>query len=103
MNKKVIREKFRNEVFERDHHKCVICGEKAVDAHHIMDRSLFPDGGYIVDNGVSLCSEHHKKAETGEIFPDQLRKKAGIIIRILPAGLDKSKEYDKWGKLSKEL
>jgi 5-methylcytosine-specific restriction endonuclease McrA len=39
------RDEFREGVFERDNHKCVICGKPAVDAHHIMERRLFPDGG----------------------------------------------------------
>jgi 5-methylcytosine-specific restriction endonuclease McrA len=98
MGKKQIREKFHKGVFERDHYKCVICKKKAVDAHHIIDRSLFPDGGYILDNGVSLCSGHHIEAEKNKIFPSQLRQKAGIMIRILPPGFDQTKEYDKWGQ-----
>jgi predicted restriction endonuclease len=102
LSKKQIREHFRTEVFKRDHYKCVICKEKAEDVHHIMDRSLFSDGGYVVDNGVSLCSEDHKKAEKGEISCDHLRQKAGIIYTVLPLGFDSGKKYDKWGNVVKQ-
>lgn len=57
------RDTFRNAVFERDNYKCVVCGETAVDAHHIIERKLFDDGGYYIDNGVSLCGKHHLEAE----------------------------------------
>jgi 5-methylcytosine-specific restriction endonuclease McrA len=62
-NKKQIREKFRTVVFARDHSKCVFCGKPAVDAHHITDRSEMPHGGYILENGISVCEEHHIMCE----------------------------------------
>lgn len=34
------RNEFRKQVFERDNYKCVICKEKAQDAHHIIDNDL---------------------------------------------------------------
>lgn len=49
------RDDFREFVFKRDNHKCVVCGEPAVDAHHILERRLFHDSGYYLDNGASLC------------------------------------------------
>jgi len=60
-NKKQIRINFRTVVFERDHNKCVFCGKDAVDAHHITDRNdeCFINGGYVLENGISLCEEHH--------------------------------------------
>ena len=36
----------RNAVFKRDANLCVICHAAASDAHHIMERRLFDDGGY---------------------------------------------------------
>jgi hypothetical protein len=56
MNILLTRDNFRNSVFERDKHLCVICKEPAVDAHHILERRLFPDEGYYIDNGASLCA-----------------------------------------------
>lgn len=61
--KQKIRMKFRDEVFERDGHKCKFCKRDAVDAHHITDRNEMPNGGYVKENGISVCEEHHLKCE----------------------------------------
>lgn len=63
MTKKQIRATFRESVFGRDKNKCRMCGEAAVDAHHIIDRNLLPNGGYVKENGISLCEACHIKAE----------------------------------------
>ena len=78
-DKKRIRESFRNATHARDGHKCRGCGWSlftdgiVLDAHHITDRNLMPNGGYVKENGISLCPECHKKAEvfhsTGEALP----------------------------------
>jgi hypothetical protein len=34
-----------------------------LDAHHIIDRNDMPNGGYVPENGITLCKECHKKAE----------------------------------------
>jgi hypothetical protein len=65
--KKLIRESFRNEVFSRDENKCRKCDENAVDAHHITDRREMPNGGYVKENGISLCATCHEKAEVWHI------------------------------------
>lgn len=93
------RDEFRNSVFERDHHRCVVCGGVTDDmaAHHIIDRKLFKDGGYYLDNGATLCKGHHWDAETNRILPDMIRTYAKIKTVILPEGFDPSKSYDKWG------
>lgn len=70
-SKKLIRSKFRDDCFKRDGYCCVMCKfrsskEKAVeelDAHHIVDRGEMPNGGYVKENGISLCSVCHIKAE----------------------------------------
>ena len=99
------RSKFREAVFKRDNHKCIVktCSKDAVDAHHLIERRLwkepFEHGGYIVDNGVSLCSLHHIEAEKNIILPKALRECAGIKKVVLPSGFDKTKEYNKWGKI----
>ena len=64
------REQFRNAVFARDKHKCVLCGKPAVDAHHIMERKLWEDGGYYIENGASVCADCHWKCERNEVSPD---------------------------------
>ena len=73
--KKTIRLAFRTAVFERDRYQCVMCGLHGqdrqgvdeglpvLDAHHIENRNKFPNGGYNILNGISLCSDCHVQAE----------------------------------------
>lgn len=74
--KKQIRQQFRNQVFTRAKFCCETCGVKGydrqespakdrvpLDAHHITDRHLFENGGYVKENGISVCDECHLKAE----------------------------------------
>ena len=91
------RDDFRNSVFERDGHTCVICRALAVDAHHIMERRLFTNGGYFIDNGASLCEKHHLEAEMTTLDCNTIRTAAGITCFILPDHLYSDVEYDKWG------
>ena len=97
---KLNRKEFKEQVFKRDNYKCVVCNKPAVDAHHIIDRSLFADGGYVLDNGVSLCSNCHIKAEQTVLSCSELRQKANIINTIYPSYLGLNEfvvDYDKWG------
>lgn len=59
--KKKIRASFRDSVFKRDNHTCKVCKKKKpvdeLDAHHITDRSLMPNGGYVKENGITLCKD----------------------------------------------
>ncbi len=86
--KKLIRQNFRDSVFRRDGNKCVLCGQtENLDVHHITDRNLMPFGGYVKENGISLCPDHHEMAESyhhsnGEEYaegfhPKQLYMKIG--------------------------
>jgi len=96
-NSLLTRDQFRNAVFERDNHKCVICGEPGVDSHHILERRLFHDYGYYIDNGSTLCTKHHLEAEMTTLGCDEIRKACGIKKIILPDHLYDDQEYDKWG------
>lgn len=93
------RDQFREGVFARDKRKCVICGLPATAAHHILERRLFPDEGYYLDNGASVCDTCHIAAEATLIDCDQLRRGAGITEIILPPHFFADAEYDKWGNL----
>lgn len=89
--KKAIRKMFRDACYKRDGFRCAMCPfkssidmcEKELDAHHVTDRNLLPNGGYVSQNGISLCSSCHEKAEvyhsTGTAVegyaPDDLYKK----------------------------
>ena len=52
-------EEVRELVLKRDNHKCIICGKKATQVHHIQLRSKRKDLIYSVNNLVSLCDAHH--------------------------------------------
>jgi 5-methylcytosine-specific restriction endonuclease McrA len=83
--KQLIRLKFSEAVFGRDGHKCVFCNAtEDLDAHHITDRNEMPNGGYVKENGITLCPIHHLVAEnyhssgktewTEGFHPDELYK-----------------------------
>lgn len=91
------RKSFSAETFRRDGHRCVICGAPAVDAHHILDRKLFVDGGYYLSNASSLCSPCHLRAERTEISVEDIRTACGISRPALPDGFPADKQFDKWG------
>jgi 5-methylcytosine-specific restriction endonuclease McrA len=91
--KKTTRNNFRSSVFARDGNKCVMCDETVgLSAHHITDRNEMPNGGYVLENGITLCPECHIKAELwhqtdGENFligytPYNLYIKIGSNYRI---------------------
>ena len=88
MNKYQKRHLFREGVFERDGRKCRMCNNKEkLDAHHITDRHEMPNGGYVLNNGISLCPDCHWNAEhfhithgkwnTDGFHPNDLYKKIG--------------------------
>jgi hypothetical protein len=95
----VERAEFRAAVFERDNRLCVVCEEPAEDAHHIMERRLWDDGGYHLDNGASVCHDCHLQAERTWLTPTDLRIMAGITKVLLPPHLYDDLEYDKWGNI----
>lgn len=99
MTKLLTRDDFRNGVFKRDNHRCVACGAPAVDAHHILERRLFPDGGYYLKNGASVCGACHLKAESTELSAQKLRELCGIDEIVLPPHLYSDHIYDKWGNI----
>lgn len=97
--KLLTRDNFRESVFERDGHLCVICKEAGVDAHHIIERRLFSDGGYYLDNGATLCSKHHLLAESTELSCETIRSAAFIQSLVLPEHFYHDIDYDKWGNI----
>ena len=74
-------------------------GEPGTAVHHLVDRSLWPDGGYYEDNGVLLCDQCHLAAENTSLSCSLLREKAGIKTQVLPPGFDDQHEYDHWGNV----
>lgn len=96
--KLLTRDAFREAVFARDE-SCVCCGQPYQDAHHIVERRLWQDGGYYVDNGASLCGACHIEAEKTTLSCQTIREKAGINQVLLPEHLYSEFEYDKWGNI----
>lgn len=103
MNEKLLtRTDFREGVFARDDHKCVFCGEPAVDAHHILERRLFSgdqQGGYFLSNGASVCEKHHLECEMTLISVEDVREACGITKPTIPDHLYDDHIYDKWGNV----
>ena len=99
MNKLLTRDEFREQVFKRDGHKCVFCDEPAQDAHHIIERRLWTDSGYYLNNGASVCGKHHLECERTTISVEQVREACGITKSCIPEHLYDDQIYDKWGNI----
>ena len=78
--KKAIRAAFRDAVFKRDGYVCKVCRVPCdldkLDAHHIHPRIDMPYGGYVPENGITLCPACHIKAEA------ILNGESGIAIML---------------------
>lgn len=97
--KLLTRDAFRAAVFARDGGLCVACKATAQDAHHIIERRLWPDGGYYLDNGASVCGRCHLECERTNISVERVRELAGINRIVLPEHLYHDQLYDKWGNI----
>lgn len=98
------RETFREAVFARDNHRCVFCGisaedtpEGKLDAHHLIERRLWSDGGYYLDNGATVCELHHLLCEKTFYSVEDVREAAGIKKVIVPDQFYPEQLIDKWG------
>lgn len=99
MQKLLTRDQFREGVFERDNDRCVLCQTPAKDAHHIIERRLWPDGGYYLNNGASVCEPCHIKCEQTVVSVEDIRRAANILKPIIPDHLYSDERYDKWGNI----
>lgn len=100
MNKLLTRDDFRNGVFERDNHTCVFCDKPAGDAHHILERRLWGESlGYYLNNGASVCNDHHLECEMTTISVEEVREACNIEKPVLPPHLYADQVYDKWGNI----
>jgi hypothetical protein len=93
------RDGFRAAVLQRDSGRCVLCGAAADDAHHILERRLFSDGGYYLDNGASVCEPCHVRCEMTAVSVEEVRAKANVRTKVLPPHLYPDEVYDKWGNV----
>ena len=63
-NHKKWRKQFNEDCLTRDNHKCVFCDiTENLDVHHITSRDKLPNGGYVMSNGITVCSTHHLLCE----------------------------------------
>lgn len=65
---------WRKAVFERDGYKCKIANSDCVHevhAHHILRFSEYPEIRYDLNNGITLCKNHHplKRSHEQELAP----------------------------------
>ena len=102
--KKLIRQRFRDACYKRDKYSCAKCGfksspekaEEELDAHHITDRTEMPNGGYVKENGISLCAPCHIKAEvfhsTGTAEPEY---SVDDLYKIVGSSYEKAVEASK--------
>lgn len=88
MSKKSIRNKFRESVLERDNYKCKMCGDtnSKLDAHHITNRNEMPNGGYVLENGITLCDKPngcHMKAEMYNISTEPFEYSPENLYKLI--------------------
>lgn len=126
MTKKEVRAAFRKAVFERDKYRCRVCGTcgrdrqggedhlhffgealrnhngladilPLLDSHHITPRKNMPNGGYVPENGVSLCDGCHVKAE--EWFTNSMTCWAGFhpaeLYELIGSSEEEAREASK--------
>lgn len=76
---------------------CVVpwCEREPEDVHHIIERSLWDNGGYIKQNGASVCERHHRHAEKTLIPPQAFWMWIGVSNPVLPEGVPEN--VNKWG------
>lgn len=58
---------WRRSVFCRDNYQCVLCGSTKLEAHHINNWSDYPELRFSIDNGVTVCKNHHPSGRENEL------------------------------------
>jgi len=110
------RQEFREKCVKRDGGQCLVpgCGAEVTtdpdgpgEVHHIIERKLWNDGGYIPDNGACVCNEHHRLAEENIIPPQAFWRWAGVKDVPLPSLSGSTTEQygnaiNKWGESLEE-
>ena len=76
-----------------------MCGYNTLEnlqVHHITDRRVMPNGGYVIENGIALCSICHIRAETeysvGMSFPEYTRDN---LYKVIESNYEKAVEASK--------
>lgn len=102
------RGEFRERCVDRDGGQCLVpaCDSRVTEdpdgpgeVHHILERKLWDDGGYVPRNGASVCNEHHRLAESNIIPPQAFWRWIGVTDPPLPNDrLVTDKDVNKWGE-----
>lgn len=77
--------KFRQKVLARDKHKCQWYGcnsSKKLNVHHIHRWCDNPGLRYDENNGITLCSLHHKMISGQETYYESIFKKIAINNKL---------------------
>lgn len=92
------REQFFSLVSQRQKGQCLFCTQPMCDAHHILDRALFSDGGYDLSNLAGVCAEHHWQCEITVLSVQEVLDAANIPNRLslVHHGIIDSQQVDKW-------
>lgn len=89
-------QRFRDAVFKRDKYTCVGCGfvsspeqaDHELAAHHITPRQEMPNGGYVQENGVTLCDP----SKAGKPLAHGCLYKAEMVLQIFSVTGDYQKK-----------
>lgn len=77
-------------VIMRDNYRCRICDSKDnIQAHHINSWSSFPEDRYILENGLTLCKQHHNDYH---VYEREVRKNEYLSIQQKTEGPQCSKK-----------
>lgn len=86
--------KVRQEVYERDNHRCILCGNPNVQVAHYIPRSRLGLG--IAENLVCLCVVCHFETDNGK-NTKQYQKKIETYLKGKYKGWNKQNlAYKKW-------
>lgn len=92
------RSTFREQVFTAADNTCIVpwCTATADDAHHVLERDCWTDGGYTPENGAAVCNKHHQYAEDNHIPPQAFWMWNGTDTPPLPDSISTT-DVNKWG------
>jgi hypothetical protein len=80
--------KWRLSVYKRDNHTCQwpnCTQHKKLNAHHIKNWANYPGLRFMVENGITLCKQHHQQIKgQEEIY-------AGVFFKIIVDNNEKRK------------
>ncbi len=86
--------KVKENVFKRDHGKCIICGARGFPNAHYIRRSQLGLG--IEQNIVTLCVKCHNDFDNGNKRIEYGRLIKIYLDKLYPNFTDEMRRYNKW-------